>query len=216
LEQIAPLLKKFSAVSVREKSGMEILGNCNIASSWVVDPTLLLNKDHWSSLADKSTKQCPNNTLLYMGYRWKTKVSIHHAVKKICGELGLNAQVPFSESPLSFIGMNIDLNPYDWIHYIRNSKFILTNSFHCMVFSIIFHKPFAILALGERHESMNARIESLGERLGLTDRIIYNQSNFEHCLESSIDWECVESKLQPWIKESRNFLELALCNQPIM
>ena len=36
---------------------------------------------------------------------------------------------------------------------------------------------------------------------------------FEMNLESSIDWEYVESKLQPWIKESRNFLELALCNQ---
>lgn len=212
VKQISPLLKRFSAVSVREKSGMAILDNCDVSSSWVVDPTLLLNKHHWSSLADKSAKQCPDNLMLYMGYRWKTKVSVRYAIKKISGQLGLKVQVPFSESPQSFMGMNIDLNPYDWIHYIRNSKFILTNSFHCMVFSIIFHKPFAILALGERHASMNARIESLGERLGLTDRIVYNQSNLEHCLENSIDWENVELKLEPWIKESRNFLEHALSN----
>ena len=208
---ISSLLNRFTAVGVREDSGVVLAGRCGAEAKWVVDPTLLLDAGFWSSFAEKSTRMCPGNTLLFSGYRWKSKLSPKKAVNLLRKKRGLGLAVPCYEKYFTFLGSNVVLNPCDWVRYIRDAEFVLTNSFHCMVFSIIFHKPFAVLSLGGHYEGMNTRVESLGARLGLRNRIVNTESELAAIENLSIDWGRVDSALNEWISESSRFLRNCLC-----
>ena len=59
----------------------------------------------------------------------------------------------------------------DFIYYLKNSKGVITNSYHCTIFSIIFNKPF--ITFNYEHTGIE-RIKSLSELLGFENRIVYN------------------------------------------
>ncbi len=210
IPDISPLLKKFSAVGVREDSGVLLAEQCGVNAKLVVDPTLLLDASFWSSFAEKSEMECPQNTLLFCGYRWSPKLPVKIAVNCLRKKRNLSLIVPCYENPLTFLGANKVLGPRDWVRFVRDSEFVLTNSFHCMVFSIIFHKPFAVLSLGGRYEEMNTRIESLCSRLGLQSRIVTTEQELATVVDNPINWELVDKELNRWILDSWQFLSDSL------
>ena len=61
----------------------------------------------------------------------------------------------------------------EWLYLIDNAEYVITNSFHCGVFSSIFHKMFGIIPHGGKFEGVNTRFESLFELLGIECRYIF-------------------------------------------
>lgn len=208
LEAIKGPLARFAAISVREASSIPLVEACGRSAHWVADPTLLFDAGFWSTLCPEPTPRA--NACFFATYRWKTACNARAVAKTICRRLHCRLEIPCSETPFRFPLSNITIGPEEWVARIRDARFVLTNSFHCMVFAILFHKPFAVLALEGKNAKMNVRIESLTARLGLEDRIIRSDAAIDAILEQPIAWDNVDSRIAAWRTESWAFLKNAL------
>ena len=91
-----------------------------------------------------------------------------------------------------------------WLKGFYDAKFVLTDSFHGMVFSIIFEKPFLVILNKKRGSS---RFLSLLSALGLEDRLIEQVEDFDtQLLKKDIDYEKIRKKLFVLVDKSKAFL----------
>ncbi len=194
---IKPELDKFSAISVREKTGQIILNTMGIDAAVVLDPTLLLQKIDYEKLCDKSKSIEQNKVFCYALPNGKSEIdSINEFVCK-----------RFNETVCQVNSMGI----YEWLNGIRNSKFVVTNSFHGTVFAILFHKPFISVQI--KGSGMNDRLFTLLSELGLEERFCEDLSGCQIQIDREIDWESVDMKIQKLRRYSLDFLSGVLLNE---
>ncbi|MBR4325289.1 MAG: polysaccharide pyruvyl transferase family protein [Bacteroidales bacterium] len=174
IKEITPLLKKFDYVSVREKNGIELCKQCGVNNAeWVVDPTLLLTADDYRTLYYKYPIRKPEKKYLLL-YMLGNKCNINIATvyefanKKKLDVIYVTGNSAYDNYPKNFATIQ------EWIYLIDNAEYVITNSFHCGVFSTIFHKQFGIIALSGKFKGMNARIDSLFEVCGTGRRYVSN------------------------------------------
>lgn len=212
---VARLLARFAAVGMREESGAEAVRRLGRPDArWVCDPTLLHSRDFWDILADAGSGPWPARMLFAYGYRWATTLPADQAVAALERGLGLRTRIPFSHRPLQNLGRTCAISPWQWLNALRAAEGVVTNSFHCVVFSILFRRPFVALPLAGRYARMNARLESLLERLGLRDRLLRDGADIVACMAATIDWAAAERRLAAWREESAGFLRQALGGTP--
>jgi exopolysaccharide biosynthesis predicted pyruvyltransferase EpsI len=94
--------------------------------------------------------------------------------------------------------MKIAASPEEWLRLFHDAKYVVTDSFHGAVFSILFHKDFFVKADGHH---INRRVEELLTRLNLTDRIISGTLENETML-SKIDYSYADKQIEKFRKES--------------
>lgn len=193
------------AISVRETSGKDICRDVfHVASECVLDPTLLLRdyshltvysslyKDalfyyrvaycsEWGDFAD------------YLGARLNLNVKIFSGQKRISWLPGMGG--------LNYVYPSIGI----WLGAIASSAFVVTDSFHTVVFAILNRKPFLVLPSVEQ---LMERIISLLEILEITD---HYYSSIEEVKKTDawlypIDYDAVHLKLNTLRKDSLRFL----------
>lgn len=100
----------------------------------------------------------------------------------------------------------------EWLNYLKNAELVVTDSFHCAVFSIIFNKKFIVIANPERGV---ARLENLLTKVGLKNRFFTDLEILKNSkiLREEIDYFLVENKLEKDRKKSMDFLKKALSNE---
>lgn len=206
-EICSSLLKKFNAVSVRELSGIKLCHECfGVQAVQALDPTLLLSADDYRILIKKGkTKSTGGNMLVYMLDRTKEKEDL---VKHIAEEKGfipfwLDTDLDDETLPLE---MRIKMPVEQWLRCFDDAEFILTDSFHGCVFSIIFRKQF--LAIGNKERGLS-RFQSLLELFSLKDRLILSPDKYKENL-SLIDYSRVQTQLHILQKQSTSFLRTNL------
>lgn len=206
---VTRMLGRFAALSAREEKGVELLRKLGFTARCVVDPTLLFDGSFWSSLA--SEMEVDARTTVLMTYRWKTAVNLKKEVLNfIKGSNGSKLQVLASERPFEFPGSNRMVSPAEWLGVLRRSEFVLTNSFHCLVFSIVFRRPFAVFALGGRYGQTNNRFETLLKQTGLEDRIIRQSGDSDRIRRQPVDWDKVDAALATLRRDSWEYLKAAV------
>ena len=95
-----------------------------------------------------------------------------------------------------------------WLRGFMDADFVFTDSFHGMVFAIIFHKPFAVVANASRGLS---RFESLTSLLGLGDRLVSEKERSRLPeMDRDVDFDRVEERLCGFRTVSEEFLFSAL------
>lgn len=165
------LINKFHAVSVREESAVSLCREyLKCSASWVLDPTMLLTSEQYNQIISDSDDSLPRNPYL-MAYilddsPLKTKISDILKIK-----LGLDKYEIYARSNSD--NMKKVPSVLNWLLAIKNAEFVVTDSFHGMVFSIIYNKPFVVI---ENEERGMARFVSLLNILGLEDRL-FNSNN---------------------------------------
>lgn len=183
---IKKLLNRFDFISVRENSGAKIINDLGFDNVFVVpDPTLLLEKGEYEKFVTPKTNKFPR-AFVYM---------LHNQISNADNILKILSYRNYESIICDNIGVE------EWLSQIYNSDIIVTNSFHGTVFSIIFQKPF--IAIPVNGSRMNNRIETLLGKLGLQNRIF--QGNLD-ILETPIDWQDVEKRLNKYRAEGYNFL----------
>ena len=108
--------------------------------------------------------------------------------------------------------MPYDVGPGELLNLIRNAEYIVTDSFHGSVFSIIYKKLF-FTSRRVRKEGIlctNNRLDSLFNKLGITGRMISGTEEIEECLERTIDYETVHENIEGLVKSSKEYLKHAL------
>lgn len=199
---IKKLLGRFSSISVREESGIKLLvENVSIKAKNVLDPTLLVPVEVYKNISYKSSVTYPKNTLMcYVLDMNKEKMTyLKNFAEK--NYLTLHIFKPNAQND-ELPGVE------DWLAAFRDAQFVITDSFHGTVFSILFKKPFYVILNKERGIS---RFESILGKLGLTDRIITDITFTDKVKDNEvIDWNIISGKLSTEIEKSKNFLQESL------
>lgn len=154
------LAKLFSAISVREKSAVELCKrHFGVEAVHVLDPTLLLERRDYEQLIEKGQPtQAPSGDLLC--YVLEESEETKTLIARIAHDRNL---VPFRansrvEERSATLEEKVQPPVEQWLRNFRDAEFVVTDSFHACVFSIIFGKPFIVIGNPKRGMS---RYESL-------------------------------------------------------
>lgn len=195
-------LSKFRDISVREKSGKQIVKElANKEARVNVDPTLLLPKEEWKRITNEDASSgkyiCVYKINLSQGYKY---------AKQLSKETGLKVIVlkPDRSCPNEFEKIKY-ASPTDFLKTIANAEYVITDSFHGCVFSIIFEKQF-IACLDSRANNKNTRITELLDSTGLQNRLINDKLKVLE-IQKEINYLSVEEKLMVEREKSIKYLE---------
>lgn len=193
------LLRRFNAISVRENSA---IGLCKkhfeVESTHVLDPTLLLCSDDYQFLCDNIPTRKNNYILSYIldSDVEKAKIAQSLASKYNCELISISAHEKVTEND------SIE----NWLSLFRDAQYVVTDSFHGTVFSVLFNKDF--LCFGNQARG-NSRIESLLTSLNLNNHLLASY-DFKSVSFSTTDWDDVDARLSELRTHSISFLISAL------
>ncbi len=196
------LIQQFDLVTVREKAAVNLVTEkLNKDAEFVLDPTLLLSKEDYIELF--VGKNLPDNKGIYTyildDSDWKTQV-----VETAKETLGL----PQFSNQHNKHTVNSEKIPSieSWIKGFADADFVVTDSFHGTVFSIIFNKPFLSLVNVSRGAS---RFESILGELDLIQRLVsdFDQQYIEALIEEAIAYDGVNQKLDALRSHSKEVLK---------
>ena len=214
LEACGKLLEQFDAVSVREDSAVQM------CEEWldyegavhVADPVMLLETSELAELVKRAGESeghpAAGRILTYILDPSKEKSAAVDFISRVSSAQVYDASVnPYTrELPLN---ERVVPSVEKWIAGFAEADFVVTDSFHGCVLSILLHKKF--LAVGNSRRGM-ARLSSLLNMFGLEGRLVHGidpEDDGEYFL-SDIDWEAVEEKLKAFREHSEKFLVDAL------
>lgn len=172
--QIKPWIDRISYLSVREEAGKKILNQIsNKEVDILCDPTMALDICEWKKIEKRPKKSIEKKYILtyFLGNKTReyTKFTKNLAKKNQCEIINL-----WDINSPNFY----DIGPDEFLWLIDNSEYVLTDSFHAVVFSIIFKKKFIVFRRVEDGKSMNSRIETLLNKFNLYERM-YDGKNWD-------------------------------------
>lgn len=209
-------LKRFQYLSVREKAGVQMIQEyAGLDAKLVCDPTLLFTAEDWMCIQQETPLVEGKYILCYFlgnntadrafAQRLREKtgckiVALLHLDEYIPADCGYADETPF------------DIGPGELLNLIRNAQYIVTDSFHGSVFSILNRKTFFTSRRVKKEGILctNNRLDSLFETLGVTGRLIRGDEDVEECLARPLDYDIIHANLAKLREESREFLRGAL------
>lgn len=203
-------IHKFKAIAVRENSGVDLCAKYfGVNGTHVLDPTMLIDTNEYVELINQENEQSVNGDLLY--YVLDTNNAKEELVRKIAKvnrykTFSVTRKGGFIERPIQNIEDFVYPKVTYWLNGFKEAKFIVTDSFHGTVFSILFNKPFLVIPNSKRGR---ARFDSLLEMFQLESRLVDDLIGFS-CEKLAdlppIDWGNVNAILKEKRKISSNFL----------
>lgn len=200
---VGRLLSRFSTVTCREESGVSLLSKeFGIISQCVIDPTLLLGD--YSEFINNSENR---ETLVY--YPLTVDKELEESAKRIANKLNLklvnNKQCKYITPLVLWNQTSIE----EWITNIATAKFVLTRSFHGMLFALMHKRQFAVVA---GNNGRGTRLLNILEKVGLSDRYYadFRTMELDKPWKREIDYTLVELQIQEMRKESLIILKQML------
>ena len=209
LEKIKPYLQRFNHISCRERKAAERLTNLlQRKVDNVLDPTLLLEADEWNSLIEeKSYNNCGYILYYSLNSYSKVKKDLKY-LSSLSSHLDLKILVLTPLIPCvkdHNIYNIIDAGPLDFIKLLKNSYYVVTDSYHGMLFSINFKKNFYLLNQSGDH---GVRANDVLSSLNLLSRSIDSIEKID--LKSIINYETAFQALNILRDKSIRYLKNAL------
>lgn len=168
--EIAPLLSRFRYVSVREESGVSLCVQCGFPGArWVRDPTLLLDAEAWRALYKENELREPTGRYLFLYMLGNECEFDIETVYRFARERNLQVVYVTGNSVADRREKWFATIP-EWLFLVDHAEYVVTNSFHCCVFSILFGKRFGAVPLTGNAAGMNARMDSLFELFRMKPR----------------------------------------------
>lgn len=207
-EKCSRLAKIFDAVSVREASGVNLCEKyLGISSEYTLDPTLLLSLENYYEVIGDRLNPVAEGLFTYI---LDDDKEIRDSIKVLAREIDMK---PYQCQPKLKVNTptSKNLDDYkmpavqDWLASFANAEFIVTDSFHGTVFSIIFNKPFLVIKNKKRGAS---RFESLLGSLEMLDRMVDTPHDIRNAYKKAnlLSIPSHNDKLLKIKKSSLNFL----------
>ncbi|CAB1243288.1 putative Polysaccharide pyruvyl transferase [Ruminococcaceae bacterium BL-6] len=191
-------------LSVREQAGADIIWKLTGRTAEVVlDPTFLLSPTEWDKISESSDSK--NYIIVYqLGEYSETLMNFAHTLSHKTGfpiRLILTRKCRYKADEYCK-----HMGPGQWLTQIKNARYIVTNSFHGVAFSIIYNKNFFVEITEERlRASMASRIKDLLEMFHLENRLIKHGVN--EYWNIPIDYQRVNQRLTQKQTESKSYLK---------
>ena len=207
----ASLAKKFDIVSVREDSGVRLCKEyLGVDARHVLDPTMLLAKEDYIQLIEKEKETKLNGTLFY--YILDPNAKKLSFIQKVAKDKGLKsfqvlpkcqAEIRTKEDVKNRIEDCVFPGITTWLRAFMDAEMTIVDSFHGMVFSIIFNKPF--WAIGNVGRGMS-RFTSLLRTFHLEDRLLGEEHLDNVDFSKSINWNMVNRIMEDKKSECKALL----------
>ena len=202
-ERIAQYLKKFNAISIREKSGVEFVRDlCGREAVEVLDPVFLNERSFWENLARPYLRKFERYLLYYRllssrdSDRFAMRVAKERNLKLIVVGDGLRRGLRNA----TFLR---DVGPQELLTLYRDADFVTTTSFHGVALSLIFEKQFVF---SNTHSGTNIRGLNLLEKAGILEQAVpktYSAVNL-------IDYQAVNARLTVLKRQAKDFIDASL------
>lgn len=207
--QLAFYLSQFENLSIREKESASFVSKLlDRPVKHVLDPSVLLRPEDWLSKANISSENTIGFGEKYILLYTVPKVAlISKAVEYFRKKLGYKIiSIEQGLSAGAIVDRQIrDAGPKDFISLFAAAEFVITDSFHGVCFSTNFKKPFVAISPGK---SVNRMISYLS-LLGIEDRIIYNEAEFDE-LDLNPNMDLVEEKLNEVRQDCLEFISTSV------
>ena len=193
-------LQNFKFLSLREKQGENIVTKLsNIKTAIHLDPIFLLSKDDWLKIS-KIPQENKDFILVYL-------INPYNKIIDYINNFSFQKNLKVYYISLNYKDnnnfINIRVTPQKFLGYFFKAKYIVTNSFHGLAFSIKFNKKF-IVDLSCKTSNTNSRLENLLDLTNLRDRLI---DNIGTDYDRPIDWESVNTIIEKEREKSINYLK---------
>ncbi|RSX51756.1 Polysaccharide pyruvyl transferase [Bifidobacterium goeldii] len=214
LELIAPKLKNFKHISVREENANKRLSNVTDKKiTTVCDPTLLIRPKEWRKFSHTLTNK-KKYILFYSLIRPKRSFPIFSRLSQLSVRTGLPVYIL---TPLAgFVPPNKHLvnvlasGPAEFLSLVDNAEMVITDSYHGTLFSINFNKDFWMFTENSYEYEIGTRKGQILSKLNLTDRIL-NEKNIQDIdLSKKIQYDEVNVALDQYVTESLNYLRSSI------
>lgn len=205
-------LDKYTIVGVREKTLREMLISRGISAYVNIDPTMLLRADEYPSDNPKMDKKY---IFLYILNVLSKDEFYFDTIRRFAENKNIDVKITYSSGTCAFRNFDTGFSNQlltipKWLGSIKCADYVVTTSFHGVVFCILNHKLFLAILLTNQWERGNRRITDLLGTLGLSSRIYDVQKSFNEQINSPIDWKNVDVLLQKYRNESYDFLKRGL------
>lgn len=200
LAEVSELLAEFDGVSVREQSGVaisqDILGRkqCDL----VLDPTLMVDSRLYEEAAAPKRPKSGPSLVSYVLDASEGSKSAHRLVAEaLPAGIETICLSVHEEDPQADIG--------HWLRAFMDADFVITDSYHGTIFSILFGKNF--IAFGNEDRGLD-RFTTLLNSLGLADRLVldHDPSAVGALVRRPVDWGQVNRRLDGLRKHSKDYL----------
>ena len=203
-KELQGLLDKYDNLMVREESAVKIIEKyAEKSAKLVLDPTLLLTTEQWKNMTT-NIKEKRKYILVYQLHdnkefdRYAKKIAKYKNLKLV--RISPSIHNIFKSGKLKWLP-----TPEEFLTYFANAEYILTDSFHATVFSLIFNKKFINIL----PDTTGTRIINILEIVGLKDRILNDFEDFK-TIDKYIDFEKINKIIELKRVESINMLKNAL------
>lgn len=204
VETIKPLLSDIDHLSVREITAANIVQNAiGVKPSVVLDPTLLMTKEEWRPLANESVS---NGGYIFL-YSLFNSESLWDFAYKLSEKTGLPIKtVSYSKFHRHNAEYSFAAGPAEWLGYMMNADYVVTNSFHGFAFSVNFQKQF-FYELPPKSSGVGSRLADMALSYGLSNREL-KVARFDE----KIEYAAVHEKLNEARAYSMDFLRRVISN----
>lgn len=199
-EAVRELIHQFRAVSVRERSGIALCrDHLGVEADCTIDPTMLLTKAHYTQLCADVPRASQPYVLFFCLDPTPELTAVAEAVGR---ELNLPVRTVASEA-----GVRRGDTPSRWLANFRDAAYVLTDSFHGTVFSILFEKDF--IAMRNAHRG-NARFDDLATRFPIAARMCTPQGFTPALVHQCAPWQAISTALAAEREHALAFLRKVL------
>ena len=204
------LLADFDYISVREKTGVNLLNNIGIKNIYqVLDPVYLLTAEDWIKLINKSNLvQKLKKEKYILVYGFLQQKNVYEYAEKLAKAKNFkiyNVNTAIEDFFLKTDKYFWNVRPEDFLALIYYSQEVVTNSFHGLSFSLIFNKIFHLFG---KNGNSSSRMFDMVDSVGLNNRIVKNNT----LLDDSIDYNIVNEILEEKIDYSKEYLKKVFSN----
>ena len=196
-------LQNFKAIGLRENTMVDYVKdhvNENVVVEKVLDPTLLLTSTDYDTICSPKIEEEKYLLLYTRRYNKKMeeyadKIAKENGWKVI--EISLRATNSYKHKMFYEAGVE------EFLSLIKNAEFVVTNSFHGLIFSVQYKKQFVVFS----REQANVKISELIDLFGLHDRVLITG---EEKYNEKINYEEVENRINKAKEKSIKYLNEAL------
>lgn len=202
----------FAGVSFREKETLENLDIAHTANAKVnLDPAFLFTKKEWTDiLAEQKaikTELClQENDYLFVYWLGQESKEIKDIIENFVQKHSLKLIYVRTNNLIEVDNTVIDAGPLDFIHLIKGAKYVISKSYHGFVMSLIFHKPFIVVA-DYINDNLDIRYKELANKFGIRESR-FSINNLETISSSDVNWDLIDETIN---RERKNTLEYFDC-----
>lgn len=216
-EKTKQLLSHFGSISVRETAGQKIVEELTgLSPELAVDPTLLFSGEEWETRFALS--QDPAAKPYMLAYMLGNDPAHWDTLKEIAERHKLQLKIiPVLKPDINREGcIKAPLGPHEFLELFLNASYVCTDSFHGLVVSILFHKPFSVFSRFQKNDpqNQNSRINNLLDLLNLRNRLVDDHFRGE-CTNEVIDYSRVDNILREQREHSIEYLSKVLSHVTI-